>query len=50
MLGNLEILDIGNFQNDGKGGHQQILKIRLTYFENHGYDINIYQKYEMAIW
>ena len=34
----------------GKDGHRQMMKIRLTNLHDLGYEINIYQKYEMGFW
>ena len=44
ILTNLKMLEVGNFENVGKGGHRQIVKIRLILFESLGYGVNISQK------
>ena len=44
ILGNLEILDIDNLENCGKGGGRNIPKTHLKSLQNIEYESNIYQQ------
>ena len=42
ILRNLYIFNLADFEVVGKGGRRTILKVRLIFFENIAYGINIY--------